>query len=91
MRKLASLSVILALCGGAFYAVSAAEKAAEPAKEAAAASDTRVRRWDQLGADTATMWANYLTTPTVMNAQAMRFLNGTPTTAPLQAPEPQKA
>lgn len=61
------------------------------AKEAAAASDTRVRRWDQLGADTATMWANYLTTPTVMNAQAMRFLNGTPTTAPLQAPEPQKA
>ena len=37
MRKLASLSVILALCGGAFYAVSAAEKAAEPAKEAAAA------------------------------------------------------
>ena len=61
------------------------------AKEAAAASDTRVRRWDQLGADTATMWANYLTTPTVMNAQAMRFLNGTPTTAPLGAPDPQKA
>ena len=36
MRKLATLSVILALCGGAFYAVSAAEKAAEPAKEQAA-------------------------------------------------------
>ena len=39
MRKLATVSLILALCGGAYYAVSAAEKVAEPAaapKEAAA-------------------------------------------------------
>jgi hypothetical protein len=41
MRKLATLSLILALCGGAFYAVSAAEKAAEPAKEAAAGERRR--------------------------------------------------
>jgi hypothetical protein len=35
MRKLAIVTLVLGLCGGAFYAVSAAEKAAEPAKEAA--------------------------------------------------------
>lgn len=61
------------------------------AKEAAAASDTRVRRWDQLAADSASMWSVYLTSPNVMTGQGIRMLNGTPTTAPLQAPEPQKA
>lgn len=35
MRKLAIVTVFLAACGGAFYAVSAAEPAAEPTKEAA--------------------------------------------------------
>lgn len=57
------------------------------AKEATAASDSRVRRWDQLAADTATMWANYLTTPTVMVGQGVRMLNGTPTMAPGNAAE----
>jgi hypothetical protein len=61
------------------------------ADESKAASASRMRRWDQLAADSATMWSVYLTSPTVMTGQGIRMLNGTPTTAPLQAPEPQKA
>lgn len=37
MNKLAIYTTVLALCGGAFYAVYAADKTAEPAKEAATA------------------------------------------------------
>lgn len=58
-------------------------------QEAVAASSSRTRRWDQLSQDSASMWAVYLTSPTVMAGQGIRMLNGTPTTAPLQAPERQ--
>jgi len=56
------------------------------AMEASAAGGTRTRRWDQLAADTASMWAGYLTTPTVLAGQGIRMLNGTPTMAPGNAP-----
>lgn len=58
--------------------------------EAAGSSTSRVRRWDQLAADSASMWAVALTSPTVFAAQGIRMLNGTPSTPPLQAPEAQK-
>lgn len=56
------------------------------AAEASGAGGTRLRRWDQLAADTASMWAGYLTTPTVLAGQGIRMLNGTPTMAPGNAP-----
>ena len=58
--------------------------------EATGASQSRVRRWDQLAADSASLWTVALTSPTIFAAQGIRMLNGTPTTAPLQAPEAQK-
>lgn len=55
-------------------------------QEAVAASSSRTRRWDQLSQDTASMWAVALTSPTIMAAQGIRMLNGTPTMAPGNAP-----
>jgi hypothetical protein len=42
------------------------------AVESGAAAGSRVRRWDQLAADAASMWAVALTSPTVMAAHGMR-------------------
>jgi hypothetical protein len=58
-------------------------------QESVAASSSRTRRWDQLSEDSASMWAVALTSPTIFASQGIRMLNGTPTTAPLQAPQPQ--
>ena len=58
--------------------------------EATGAAQSRVRRWDQLAADSASLWTVALTSPTIFAAQGIRMLNGTPTIAPLQAPEAQK-
>ena len=58
--------------------------------EANAAGMSRTRRWDQLAADSGSLWTVALTSPTIFAAQGIRMLNGTPTTAPLQAPEAQK-
>lgn len=55
-------------------------------QEAQGASTSRVRRWDQLAADSASMWTVALTSPTVFAAQGVRMLNGTPTMAPGNAP-----
>ena len=60
------------------------------AKEAAGAADSRTRAWDNFAlAITAAEVVN-LGNPTVLTGQGIRMLNGTPTTAPLQAPETQK-
>lgn len=48
------------------------------AKEAAAASDTRTRLWDNVGAAVGTAQTNYVSAPSVMAAQGIRMLNGTP-------------
>lgn len=40
--------------------------------EAGGAGATRVRRWDQLAADAASMWAVHLTTPTQSGALALQ-------------------
>lgn len=42
--------------------------------EASGAAGTRVRRWDQLAADTASMWAGYLTTPTVLAGKGAQIM-----------------
>ena len=59
------------------------------AKEAAGASDSRTRAWDNIAIAVATANVNYVSAPSVIAAQGIRMLNGTPTTAPLQAPQPQ--
>jgi len=56
------------------------------AKEAGAASDSRVRAWDQLALGASAMWQLSLASPTVLAAQGIRMLNGTPTMAPGNAP-----
>mgnify|MGYP000932529270 CR=1 FL=1 len=61
------------------------------AKEAAGAADSRTRGWDNVSMAIATAQVVNLGNPTVLTGQGIRMLNGTPTTAPLQAPEPQKA
>lgn len=43
------------------------------ADEAGAAAAMRIRRMDQLAADSASMWAANLTTPSVMSAHGMRI------------------
>lgn len=60
------------------------------AKEAAGASDSRTRGWDNVAMAIATTQVVNLGNPTVLTGQGIRMLNGTPTTAPLQAPDPQK-
>lgn len=59
------------------------------AKEAAGASDTRTRAWDNVGLAIGVAQVVNLGNPTVLTGQGIRMLNGTPTTAPLQAPLPQ--
>lgn len=56
------------------------------AKEAAGASDTRTRSWDNLGLAITTNQIGYLNNPTVLAGQGIRMLNGTPTMAPGNAP-----
>lgn len=51
-------------------------------QESAGASTSRVRRWDQLAADSASLWTVALTSPTVAAAQGIRMLNGTPGAVP---------
>lgn len=48
------------------------------AKEAAGASDTRTRAWDNLGMAITTNQIGYLNNPTVLAGQGIRMLNGTP-------------
>lgn len=48
------------------------------AQEAQGASTSRVRRWDQLAADSGALWTVAMTSPTIFAAQSIRMLNGTP-------------
>ncbi len=50
--------------------------------ESAGASTSRVRAWDQLALGASAMWQLSLASPTVLAAQGIRMLNGTPTMAP---------
>lgn len=59
--------------------------------EANAITATRTRAWDSLGQGVVTSQLNFLNVPTVLVGQGARMLNGTPTTAPLQAPLQQGA
>lgn len=59
---------------------------AESAKQVQAASDSRVRAWDQLAIGIAASSQVYLTSPSVFAGQGVRMLNGTPTMAPGNAP-----
>lgn len=56
------------------------------AKEAAGASDSRTRAWDNLGMAIAAAQTVNVGSPTVLAAQGIRMLNGTPTMAPGNAP-----
>jgi hypothetical protein len=57
--------------------------------EANAIVASRTRGWDELSKGVLTSQLNFLNVPTVLVGQGARMLNGTPTTAPLQAPERQ--
>lgn len=48
------------------------------AKEAAGASDSRTRAWDNVALAIATSQIVYLGSPSVMTGQCIRMLNGTP-------------
>lgn len=48
------------------------------AKEAAAASDSRTRAWDNVTLAVGTAQTNYVSAPSIIAAQGMRMLNGTP-------------
>jgi len=48
------------------------------AKEAAGASDSRTRGWDNIAMAVATAQTNYVSAPSVIAAQGIRMLNGTP-------------
>lgn len=48
------------------------------AKEAAGASDTRTRAWDNIGIAITTSQVTNLGNPTVLTGQGIRMLNGTP-------------
>ena len=52
------------------------------AKEASAAADIRTRAWDTLSLAVATAQTNYVSAPSVMAAQGVRMLNGTPGAVP---------
>lgn len=52
------------------------------AKEASAAADTRTRAWDNIAMAVATAQTNYVSAPSVMAAQGIRMLNGTPGNVP---------
>jgi hypothetical protein len=55
-------------------------------KEAAAASDSRTRAWDNLSLAISAAQVVSLGNPTVLTGQGIRMLNGTPTMAPGNAP-----
>jgi hypothetical protein len=57
--------------------------------EANAITASRTRAWDAIEQAIVTSQVNFLNVPTVLVGQGARMLNGTPTTAPLQAPNPQ--
>lgn len=52
------------------------------AKEAAGAADSRTRGWDNIAQAVATAQTNYVSAPSVMAAQGIRMLNGTPGAVP---------
>ena len=52
------------------------------AKEASAAGDTRTRAWDNLSMAIATAQSNFVSAPSVLAAQGIRMLNGTPGSVP---------
>ena len=52
------------------------------AKEAQAASDSRTRAWDNISMAVGTAQTNYVSAPSVLAAQGMRMLNGTPGAVP---------
>ena len=56
------------------------------AKEAAGASDSRTRAWDNFGMAVASSQVTNLGSPTVLAGQGIRMLNGTPSMAPGNAP-----
>ena len=56
------------------------------AKEAAGASDSRTRGWDNLAMGITAAQIVNLGNPTVLTGQGIRMLNGTPTMAPGNAP-----
>jgi hypothetical protein len=58
-------------------------------QESVGASSSRLRRWDHLTQDAASLWSVAMTSPTIFASQGIRMLNGTPGTPPLQAPERQ--
>ncbi len=51
---------------------------------------SRTRGWDEIAKTITTSQVNFLNGGTPLTNEGIRFLNGTPTTAPLQAPELQK-
>lgn len=63
----------------------------ETAKQVQAASDSRVRAWDQLALGIAASANVYLNSPSVFAGQGVRMLNGTPTMAPGNAPNANSA
>lgn len=56
------------------------------AKEAAGASDSRTRAWDNFAMAVTSSQVTNLGAPTVLTGQGIRMLNGTPTMAPGNAP-----
>jgi len=48
------------------------------AKEAAGASDSRTRAWDNITMAVATAQTNYVSAPSIIASQGIRMLNGTP-------------
>lgn len=56
------------------------------AKEAQGAADSRTRAWDNVTLAVGTAQTNYVSAPSIIAAQGMRMLNGTPTMAPGNAP-----
>ena len=59
------------------------------ATEAVGQAASRTRAWDNVALAIGTSQVVNLGHPDVLTAQGIRMLNGTPTTAPLQAPLPQ--
>lgn len=56
------------------------------AEEAMAASNSRTRAWDNITMAVGTAQTNYVSAPSVIAAQGIRMLNGTPTMPPGNAP-----
>ncbi len=58
--------------------------------EANAITASRTRGWDEIAKTITTSQVNFLNSPTPLVGEGVRFLNGTPTEAPLSAPAIQK-